>query len=74
MPPVLSEEETALDPYLLLNIGTSASEKEVKKAFRTMSLKYHPDKVGPLWQLLNRFLRLVTLMFLSTSESDPGSW
>jgi len=32
------------DPYDILSVGRSASAKEVKKAFRGLSLKYHPDK------------------------------
>ena len=32
------------DFYELLNIRRDASEREIKKAFRTLSLKYHPDR------------------------------
>ena len=46
MAPLMSEEEAALDPYALLGIEPAATEKEVKKAYRLKSLKYHPDKVG----------------------------
>ena len=34
----------ATDFYTLLNINRDASEKEIKKAFRKLSLKYHPDR------------------------------
>jgi hypothetical protein len=44
MPPLLTEEESALDPYALLNLDTSADEKAVRKAYRQLSLKYHPDR------------------------------
>lgn len=47
MPPLLSEEESALDPYTLLNISSTATEKDVRKAYRQKSLKYHPDRVRP---------------------------
>ncbi|KAI3734436.1 hypothetical protein L6452_13904 [Arctium lappa] len=33
----------ALDPYKTLRIHLGASESEVKKAFRQLALKYHPD-------------------------------
>ena len=33
------------DPYEILNVEKGASEKEVKRAYRQASLKYHPDKV-----------------------------
>lgn len=32
------------DPYELLGVRKSATDKEIKKAFRKLSLKYHPDK------------------------------
>mmetsp|Transcript_39055 Transcript_39055/g.125564 ORF Transcript_39055/g.125564 Transcript_39055/m.125564 type:complete len:590 (-) Transcript_39055:157-1926(-) len=32
------------DPYRLLELGRSASKADVKKAWRRLSLKYHPDK------------------------------
>ena len=35
-------------PYRILEIDESASEDEVKKAFRKMATKYHPDKVSHL--------------------------
>ncbi len=32
------------DPYNILGIGRNASDDEVKKAYREMARKYHPDK------------------------------
>jgi len=32
------------DYYRLLNINRNASEKDIKKAYRILSKKYHPDK------------------------------
>ena len=34
----------AEDYYKLLNIDKSASERDIKRAYRTLSKKYHPDK------------------------------
>lgn len=34
--------------YILLEINESASDAEVKKAYRLMAIKYHPDKVSHL--------------------------
>lgn len=46
MAPLLNEEESALDPYVVLGVEPTASEKEIKQAFRKMSLKCHPDRVS----------------------------
>ena len=32
------------DYYRILNVASSASADEIKKAFRKSALKYHPDK------------------------------
>jgi DnaJ family protein C protein 17 len=53
MPPLLNEEEAALDPYLVLQVAVEADEKMIKKAYRQMSLKYHPDKVSSSWLCRN---------------------
>ncbi|KAG7811652.1 hypothetical protein KL921_001918 [Ogataea angusta] len=37
--------ETNFDPWKILQIDESASEKVIKAAYRKLSLKFHPDKV-----------------------------
>ncbi|KAK4688852.1 hypothetical protein P7C73_g1258, partial [Tremellales sp. Uapishka_1] len=44
MAPLLSEEEAALDPYALLGIPSTSTEKEIERAYRKKSLRCHPDK------------------------------
>lgn len=34
----------AEDYYKLLGLDKSASEKDIKRAYRTLSKKFHPDK------------------------------
>lgn len=55
------EEKT---PYELLHVGLEATEQEIKKAYRKLSLKVHPDKVG--------FSRSVSaLLRIETFELEP---
>lgn len=42
---VVSEEEHA---YEVLGLSPGATAEEIKKAYRKLSMKYHPDKVGHL--------------------------
>ena len=37
-----------LSDYTILEVDLSASDSDVKKAYRKMATKYHPDKVGHL--------------------------
>ena len=34
------------NPYQILGLPQTATEKQIKKAFRELSRKYHPDKTG----------------------------
>jgi len=37
-------EVNSFDPFTILDIHTSATNKEIKQAYRSKSLKFHPDK------------------------------
>ena len=39
-----SKDEPELDPYDVLGVDADASEATIKKAYRKLALKLHPDK------------------------------
>lgn len=41
---VLHVAAKTLDPYKVLGVDKNASQRDIKKAFHKLSLKYHPDK------------------------------
>mmetsp|Transcript_27063 Transcript_27063/g.42832 ORF Transcript_27063/g.42832 Transcript_27063/m.42832 type:complete len:621 (+) Transcript_27063:24-1886(+) len=36
--------QSKLDPYKILNVPKHATQKEIRKAFKSLALKYHPDR------------------------------
>ena len=42
------------DPYRVLGIDSSATDDEVKKAYRRMAMKYHPDRVADMGEEMQR--------------------
>lgn len=40
-----TEDEANLDPYAALGLTPTATDKEIKSAYRKVSLKCHPDRV-----------------------------
>jgi len=44
-----------LSDYKILGLDSSATDNEVKKTYRKMAAKYHPDKVAHLGDDLKNF-------------------
>ncbi|KAJ1258787.1 hypothetical protein BS78_10G101900 [Paspalum vaginatum] len=57
------------DPYDVLGVGRSATDQEIKSAFRRMALKYHPDKNGDDPVASDRFQE-VTFSYNILSDPD----
>ncbi|KAL9126187.1 MAG: hypothetical protein Q9217_004731 [Psora testacea] len=53
------------DFYQLLNLDKSASDREIKKAYRTLSKRYHPDK--------NPSAQMLTLRGVNKRGNDTAS-
>lgn len=49
-----SQADTIGDPYKVLGIQSSATDDEVKKAYRRLAMKYHPDRVETLGDDIKR--------------------
>ena len=39
------KEDILWDPYIILGVDQTADERDVKRAFKKLSLQFHPDKV-----------------------------
>ncbi|KAM0788998.1 hypothetical protein ACM66B_003067 [Microbotryomycetes sp. NB124-2] len=42
---LIEGEANAFDPFAILGVSSSATEKQIKKHYRKLSLKFHPDKL-----------------------------
>ena len=54
------------DPYTVLEIGRDASDAEVKKAYRRLALKFHPDKVRDMGEA---YAKQTETRFLEVQEA-----
>lgn len=44
----ISTEQSFFDPYEIMDLAYSATEREIKSQYRQLSVKFHPDKVHDL--------------------------
>ncbi|BFZ54916.1 secretory subunit [Savitreella phatthalungensis] len=59
-------EQTFYDPYEILGIATSATEKEIKRHFKRLSIKFHPDKVR---LTANQTMEMVEKQFVELTKA-----
>ena len=64
-------EMANFDPYEILEVGYDASAKEIKKKYRELSLKYHPDKPTGNEKL---FMKLTKAYDALTDETAKYNW
>ena len=64
-------EMANFDPYEILEVGFDASAKEIKKKYRELSLKYHPDKPTGDEKL---FMKLTKAYDALTDETAKYNW
>jgi translocation protein SEC63 len=64
-------EMANFDPYEILEVSYDATPKEIKKKYREMSLKYHPDKPTGNEKL---FMKLTKAYDALTDETAKYNW
>ena len=57
------------DPYTVLEIGRDASDTDIKKAYRRLALKFHPDKVRDMG---DAYVKQAETRFLEVQEAYEG--
>ena len=65
------------DPYSVLGVPRSASDEEIKKAYRTLSRKYHPDANinNPNKDRAEEMFKQVQQAYSQImKEKDPHGW
>uniref|UniRef100_A0A672FXB9 J domain-containing protein n=1 Tax=Salarias fasciatus TaxID=181472 RepID=A0A672FXB9_SALFA len=66
----LDREYQEYNPFEVLNLDPGASPSEIKKQYRVLSLKYHPDKGGDE----AAFMRIAKAYAALTNEQSRQNW
>lgn len=62
---------TEYDPFQVLQIDRGASDREIKKAYRKLSLQYHPDKATGDSKM---FMKVAKAYAALTDEQSKKNW
>ncbi len=65
------------DPYSVLGVSQNASDEEIKKAYRELARKYHPDNYhdNPLADLAQEKMKQINEAYdMITKNRSGGSW
>ncbi|MFL6328626.1 MAG: J domain-containing protein [Nitrososphaeraceae archaeon] len=57
------------DPYSILRVSTTASAAEIRRSFRELALKYHPDKNKNSEESKQKFVQIVEAYKLLSDEN-----
>jgi len=69
------EKEIAqFDPFLILDIGTDATGTQIRKAYRKLSLLYHPDKNPDDPWAASRFIQITRAFQTLTDSVARANW
>ena len=62
------------DPYKVLNIPSTATDEEVKKAYRALARKYHPDNYhdNPLADLAQEKMKEINEAYDTITKMRSG--
>lgn len=67
-------EVNSFDPFVILEIDSGADSKVVKKAYRSLSLKYHPDKNPGDRAAEAKFMMVSKAYEALTDEAARDNW
>lgn len=66
--------DMSIDYYELLSITPNATESEIRRAYRKTSLLYHPDKVKPTPENLDKFQQLQQAINILTDAAEKAKY